>query len=99
MATIANVKTLDKSRPYGEVWGQVEGVDGARFSQDNALFDASGRLVFDYAPAAPVVEAPVVEAPVVEAPVVEAPVVEAPAVPEIPAATKKKAPPGIPSKE
>lgn len=90
---VTNVKSkLDKSKPYGEVWGQVEGVIGARYSQGTKLFNAGGEEVHDFAPA-PVVEpevppapAPVVE-PEPEAPVVE-PEPEAPALPGIPA--KKK---------
>lgn len=94
---MANVKTLDKTRPYGEVWGQVEGVSGARFAQDGALFDAGGRLLVDMNPAPVVEEAPLV--PMVDqAPV--APMVDpAPAVPVVPAKSTKKAPPGLPTKE
>lgn len=44
-ATAKAEKTLDTSRPYGEVFGQVDGVVGARYQQDNALFDSNGKLL------------------------------------------------------
>lgn len=98
---VSNVKSkLDTSKPYGEVWGQVEGVVGARYSQGTKLFNAGGEEIHDYAPVVepelppvePPVEPPVPEAdPVPEVPVPEvdpAPAVEPPALPGIPA--KKK---------
>jgi len=33
---------LDKSRGYGQVFGEVEGFSGAVFSQDGAYFKSSG---------------------------------------------------------
>ena len=96
---VSNVKSkLDKSKPYGEVWGQVEGVVGARYSQGTKLFNAGGEEIHDFAPPAPAPEpepelpppAPAPEPEPVVEPEPEAPlVVEPPALPGIPA-TKKK---------
>lgn len=94
MATNAKSK-LDKSKPYGEVWGQVEGVLGARYSQGTKLFNAGGEEIHDFAPA-PVVE-PEPEVPPAPEPEKE-PEPEVPEVPEVPAA-EPPALPGIPSKK
>ncbi len=40
---------LDTSKPYGEVWGPVEDVVGARYSQGTKLFNAAGEEVHDFA--------------------------------------------------
>ena len=46
------MKTLDKGRPYGEVYGGGP----AMFEQDGTLFDSKGREIgADWQPAAPVV--------------------------------------------
>ena len=46
------MKTLDKGRPYGEVYGGGP----AMFEQDGTLFDSRGREIgADWQPAAPVV--------------------------------------------
>lgn len=34
------MRTLDRTKPYGEVWGEA---GGAKFEQDGILFDAHGR--------------------------------------------------------
>ena len=34
-------KTLDRNRPFGEIWG---GDGGAKYEQDNLLFDGQGML-------------------------------------------------------
>lgn len=82
---------LDTNKPYGKVLGFVEGVVGARFSQDGKLFNAQHEQVF------PVEKAPVKEPePEVVVPVKE-PEVKAPV-----KASKVKAaqlPPGLPTKE
>lgn len=36
---------LDKSRPYAEVFGTVEGADGARYMQDGVYYNLSGQKV------------------------------------------------------
>lgn len=60
------MRTLDRTKPYGEVWGEA---GGAKFEQDGILFDAHGRELkkpvheVDEAPEAPTPEAPVPEAP------------------------------------
>lgn len=87
-----NDKRLDKKRPYGDVVGQVEGIVGARYSQDNCLFDAAGVLIHSFDPE----PAPVVEA----APVAEV----APPAPPAPKTSKKDKnqpvlPPGLPAQE
>ena len=48
------MKTLDKGRPYGEVYGGGP----AMFEQDGTLFDSKGcEIGIDWQPAAPVVTA------------------------------------------
>lgn len=77
---------LDTNKPYGKVLGFVEGVVGARFSQDGKLFNAQHEQVFPVKEPEPEVAAPVKE-PEVKVPV---------------KATKAKAaqlPPGLPTKE
>lgn len=36
---------LNMRRPYGEIYGEVEGAPNARYTQDGHLFDASGSKV------------------------------------------------------
>lgn len=82
---------LDTNKPYGKVLGFVQGVVGARFSQDGKLFNAQHEQVF------PVEKAPVKE----PEPEVVVPVKE-PEVKEKVKASKDKAaqlPPGLPTKE
>ena len=43
-------KTLDRNRPFGEIWG---GDGGAKYEQDNLLFDASGKEIVADAPQEP----------------------------------------------
>lgn len=77
---------LDTNKPYGKVLGFVEGVVGARFSQDGKLFNAQHDQVFPVKEPEPEVVVPVKE-PEVKVPV---------------KATKAKAaqlPPGLPTKE
>lgn len=77
---------LDTNKPYGKVLGFVEGVVGARFSQDDKLFNAQHEQVFPVKEPEPEVVVPVKE-PEVKAPV---------------KASKVKAaqlPPGLPTKE
>ena len=35
-------KTLDRNRPFGEIWG---GDGGAKYEQDNLLFDGQGNEI------------------------------------------------------
>lgn len=77
---------LDTNKPYGKVLGFVEGVIGARFSQDGKLFNAQHEQVFPVKEPEPEVVVPVKE-PEEKAPV---------------KASKAKAaqlPPGLPTKE
>lgn len=77
---------LDTNKPYGKVLGFVEGVVGARFSQDGKLFNAQHEQVFPVKEPEPEVVVPVKE-PEVKVPV---------------KAIKAKAaqlPPGLPTKE
>lgn len=84
MATTA-VK-LDKSRPYGELWGVMKECPGAKFAQDGKFFDAQGNLLGGE-------PEPEVEPEAPPAPEPEAPVQE----PEAPAAPAT--PPGLPPKK
>lgn len=77
---------LDTNKPYGKVLGFVEGVVGARFSQDGKLFNAQHEQVFPVKEPEPEVVVPVKE-PEEKVPV---------------KASKAKAaqlPPGLPTKE
>lgn len=79
---------LDTNKPYGKVLGFVQGVVGARFSQDGKLFNAQHEQVFPVKEPEPEVVEEVKE----PEPEVKAPV----------KATKAKAaqlPPGLPTKE
>lgn len=78
---------LDTNKPYGKVLGFVEGVVGARFSQDGKLFNAKHEQVFPVTEPEPEVKVVVEEPVVAPKPKVK---VEKP---------KAELPPGLPTKE
>lgn len=77
---------LDTNKPYGKVLGFVEGVVGARFSQDGKLFNAQHDQVFPVKEPEPEVVVPVKE-PEVKVPV------------KASKAKTAQLPPGLPTKE
>lgn len=77
---------LDTNKPYGKVLGFVEGVVGARFSQDGKLFNAQHEQVFPVKEPEPEVVVPVKE-PEEKAPV------------KASKAKTAQLPPGLPTKE
>lgn len=81
---------LDTNKPYGKVLGFVEGVVGARFSQDGKLFNAQHDQVFPVSEPKPEVVAEVKEPEVPESVTVAAPKK---------AKKETQLPPGLPTKE
>ena len=82
---------LDTNKPYGKVLGFVEGVVGARFSQDGKLFNAQHDQVF------PVEKAPVKEPEPEVVEEVKEPEVKVPV--KVTKAKAAQLPPGLPTKE
>lgn len=38
-------QTLDRSKPYGEISGEIEGAPGARYAQGGLFFNSAGDLI------------------------------------------------------
>jgi hypothetical protein len=55
------MKTLDRSRPYGEIFGSPSGAASARYEQDGMLFDARGNIVSAQGISGKPIESPVEE--------------------------------------